>query len=439
MENSNQKRVSWTSKFGFLMATAGSAVGLGNLWRFPFMTANGGGGVFLILYLTLVFTIGLGLLLLEMGLGAKMRLNPVGAMRKINSHFGFIGSIGIWVVTIIFPFYSIVGGWIFHYFLIFCTQPLIKIHQDYFSQFIQNPYWPLFYTLLFMILTAFIVIKGVKNGIEKYSKIMMPALFMLLLCLVVRSATLPNAFEGIKFFLWPDFSKVTTNTFLTALGQVFFSLSIGMGTFITYASYLNEKVNLPKTAMIIVSLDTLVAFLAGLMIFPTVFSFNVPLNSGPTLVFITLPKIFSAIPFGSCIGILFFILLSLAALTSSISILEVAVAYLNDNHHFSRKKSVILFSVFCFFLAIPMSLSFGLLSGFKIFDKSFFDLADFIASNILLPLGGILLCISVGWFYGFKNLEIFQNKAGNIFFGFLIKFIAPIAICIILLQAVGLI
>ena len=439
MENSPSSRVSWSSHFGFLMAAVGSAVGLGNLWRFPFIAANGGGGAFLILYMILAGTVGLTLVLLEMSLGAKMHLNPVGAMRKINPRFGFIGSIGVIAVTIIFGFYSVVGGWIIHYFVFFTTHSLNQNFEQHFSSFIQNPYIPLCYTALFIAASTLIVSKGIAKGIERYSKIMMPALFVLLLALVVRSLFLPRAFEGLQFFLYPDISKITPQTFLTALGQVFFSLSVGMGIFITYGSYMSGKQNVLKSSCAVVGLDLLVSLCAGLMIFPAVFAFNVPLNSGPTLLFITLPKIFASIPFGNVIALLFFMLLILAALTSSISMIEVAVTYVNDMYPVSRKKAVIWYGLLCFVWSIPMSFSFGVWENVTVFGKTLFDAADYLASNIMLPLGGVLMSLSVGWGYGMKNLDIVENAVGNCFFDVMIKYVAPILVFFVLLNATGLI
>ena len=431
---------SWSSKFGFLMASAGSAVGLGNLWRFPFITANNGGGAFVLLYLILALTVGLTLWLLETGLGHVMKANPVDALKKINPRFGFIGFIGIVGATVIFSFYSVIGGWIIHYFIIFTQNILTENAAEHFQKFIQNPYQTVFYTLVFLFLSSHIVYKGVQNGIEKYSKIMMPALFVLIVVLTARSVLLPKAFEGLAFFFLPDFSKITTQTFLAALGQVFFSLSIGMGIFITYGMYMNnEKSLLIRTSLSVVVLDTLISVLAGCMIFPAVFHFGVSVNAGPTLVFITLPQIFAVMPFGKIVGLLFFVLLLLAALTSSISMIEVSVAYLETKFRTPRHKAVVRISIVSVLMAVPFSLSFGVLDNIRIFGRNLFDFADTTASNILLPLGGFLTCIAVGWFYGAKNLTLFKSETMNAFFAFMVKYLAPAAILLVFLDAAGLI
>lgn len=435
----NENKGAWTSKIGFVLAAAGSAVGLGNLWRFPFTAANNGGGAFLLLYLILVFTVGLTLLLLETGVGFRMRVNPVDAMKKINPHLGFIGSVGIFAVTVIFGFYSVVGGWIIHYLFLFVRHGLTESSATYFENFIAQPVLPLVYTFAFLFVTAFIVYRGVQEGIEKYSKIMMPLLFLLLIALLVRSVTLPNAMEGLKFFLMPDFSKVNAMTFLAALGQTFFSLSLGMGIFITYGAYLKEEETFPiHLSMSVICLDTLVSLLAGMMIFPAVFSFGLSINAGPTLIFITLPKIFADMPFGNIAAVVFFALLSLAAITSSISMLEVSIAYLNDKYKVPRSKAVVGYTLLTVILSIPFSLSFGKWSDFKLTGRNLFDFADMVASNIFLPVGGLLLCIAVGWFYDAKKLRLFKSDKKNAFFAFAVKYLAPLAVIAVLIDSLGL-
>lgn len=436
MDNNNQ--AGWSSKIGFILAAAGSAVGLGNLWRFPYIAAYNGGGAFLLLYLITLFTIGFTLVVLETGIGYRFRKNPVDSMKQINKRFGFIGSVGIIAVTIILGFYSVVGGWIMHYLVFAASHPLSNATQEYFQSFVSRPVLPLLYTVLFLFATAFIVYRGVQEGIEKYSKIMMPLLFVLLFGLVVRSFFLPNAAEGLKYFFKPDFSKINSMTFFSTLGQAFFSLSVGMGIFITYGAYLPEDKKFPiGSSASVIALDTLVSVLAGMMIFPAIFSFNLSMNAGPTLIFITLPKIFASFPFGSIVGVVFFILLFLAALTSTISMIEVSVAYLHGKYGLPRSKAVIGYAIFCVVLAVPFSLAFGLWSDVKIFGYNFFDFGDTVASNILLPAGGFLMCVAVGWFYGAEKLRVFASDKANAVFALMVKYLAPAAVLLVFIDAMG--
>lgn len=337
-------RASWGSRFGLVMAAAGSAVGLGNLWRFPYIAAQGGGGAFLLMYLLVTVFIGFTFLLIEMGLGKKMRSDPVGTMRAINPKFTFIGALGVLTPCIIVPYYSVVGSWIVYYLVESLTNSQVANYEAHFTQFISSPVKPLIYLFAFIFISAFIVYRGIEKGIEKYSKIIMPMLFVLLVVLMVRALTLENAEQGVRFFFYPDFSKANSETFLMALGQSFFSLSVGMGIYITYGSYIKPDEDLFKGTYPVPLLDTLVSLLAGVTIFSAMFAFGVPINAGPSLVFITLPKIFAALPFGEFFAFLFFLLLLFAAVTSAISLMEVIVSFMGDQMKVSRHKSITVFA-----------------------------------------------------------------------------------------------
>lgn len=435
----NSERATWSSKFGMVMAAAGSAVGLGNLWRFPYVTAQSGGGAFLIIYLAIVATIGLTMILVESALGMRAKTDAVGALKTITPRFGFIGGIGILAGAIIVPYYCVIGGWIMAYIAESFSLTTLENFEEHFSAFIASPVPPALYFVLFLGLTGVIVYRGIQNGIEKACKIMMPALFVLLLILMARSLTLPNALDGVKFFFKPDFSKITGETFLQALGQAFFSLSVGMGIYITFGSYANTEAKVFKTMWPVPTLDTLVSLLTGLTIFPAVFAFGISMNAGPSLVFITFPKIFASIPFGAFFSLVFFALLLMAALTSSMSLMEVVVTFLCDQWKMTRKKAVISYSLLSLVGGVLVSLSFGVLSGFKIGGKILFDQFDFLASNILLPTGGFLICIATGWVLGVDKLNVFHSKAAETAFAFSVRYITPIAVAAVLLNVIGLI
>lgn len=436
---SQHVRASWGSKLGLILASAGSAIGLGNLWRFPYIAAQNGGGSFLFIYLIFTFTIGLTLVFAETALGIKAKSDPMGAFSWIKPRLKFIGAIGVFTSAIIVPYYSVVGGWIIAYIVKSFSVNAIENFENHFSQFISSPFQPLFFFYIYLLSTAAIVYMGIEKGIEKFCKLMMPLLFLLLIVLMIRVLTLENAWEGVKFFFKPDFSKMTSETMLAAMGQVFFSISVGMGIYITYGSYVKENINVGKTIWPVVTLDVFVSLLTGLTIFPAVFAFGLPMNAGPSLTFITLPKIFAAIPFGQFFGLVFFIILLGAAITSSISLMEVVTAFLCDQIKMTRKKAVSAYTALCLFTGTLVSLSFGKLSGFKIGGKILFDQFDFLASNILLPLGGFLTSIAIGWILGPEKLVVFNNTRLQAGFEFCIKWLAPISVLAILLNAIGLI
>ncbi|MCM1992611.1 sodium-dependent transporter [Oceanirhabdus seepicola] len=443
-------RGQWGSRLGFILAAAGSAVGLGNLWKFPYKAGINGGGAFVIIYIAVLFLVGFSLMIAEIAIGRKTQLNALGAYRAINKNWGFAGAIGILAGFIILSFYAVIGGWVIKYLFDSVSGSLFKINAvDYgghFGSFISSAGSPLFYQALFMVLTLVIVLGGVSSGIEKASKIMMPALFFMMIVLMIRSVTLPGAIEGVKFLFKPDFGKAfTPKVIVDAMGQVFFSLSLGMGCMITYGSYLPRNTNIPFSGTMILILDSFVALLAGLVILPAVFSFGFEPGAGPGLMFITIPAIFSKMAFGNIFAIIFFLLVLFAALTSSISLLEVCVSYVVDEFKKNRIISSVILSIIIFLLGIPSSLANGAWSDFKILGYNFFDFMDMFASNILLPLGGLLLCIFVGWVWKTKNaVHEIQNEGSLKFsiaplWSFIIKFISPIIIIVIFLTNFGII
>lgn len=438
-------RGQWASNIGFILAAAGSAVGLGNIWKFPYLAGANGGGAFVVIYLAMVVIIGFVIMLGEMAIGRNTHLSAVGAYKKLSEKWAFIGFIGVIVGFCILSFYSVIGGWVLNYIYKYLTGGIVGAEAGvYFSGFISGTTAPIVWHLLFMILTCVIVLKGIAGGIEKASKFMMPALFILLIVVALRSVTLDGAMEGIKFFLKPDFSKVTIGTVMAALGQAFFSLSLGMGAIITYGSYLGKTENLEKNAIIIPAIDTAVAILAGFAVLPAVFAFGFEPGVGPSLMFITLPSVFDSMPFGQFFGILFFILILFAALTSAIALLEVVVSFIIDNFKIGRKKATIIISIIIFIIGIPCSLANGPVMGdFLIFGYNFFDFMSFLAESVLMPLGGLLMCIFIGYVWGVDNIsnEIscngkyrFRSKP---FFIIMIKYVAPVLIFIIWLNAIG--
>ena len=407
MEN---KRPNWTSKYTFILASVGSAVGLGNIWRFPYIMGKYGGAVFLVIYLTLILTICLIPLLAELAVGKIQKKECVSAYEDINPKFKLLGILNPITGILISSFYFIVGGWIINYIYIGIINSKVENYSTYFSQFIQNPLPACLCTLLFLFICIFLTSRGIKKGIEFANNVLMPLFAILLVILIIFSLSLPNANLGLEYMFKPDFSKISPDMFLAALGQALFTLSIGMGALLTYGSYIKEDKSLVKSAYTIIFSDTLFALMAGVMIFPAIFSFNLEPNSGAGLVFVTLPNIFSAIPHGNIVSVAFFVLLFSAALTSGISILEVAIATLTERYKFSRTKASIILFLIISIVAIPASLSFGILSNLTLFKKSIFDFLDFATSNILMPVNALFLCIIPGWFLKIKGAMFIKNK-----------------------------
>ena len=443
-------RAEFSSKFGVIAAAAGSAVGLGNIWKFPYITGVYGGAAFLFVYLGFILAIGLPVMLSELIIGRKSRKNAYGAFKKLapNSLWRIVGILGVGAAFMILAFYGVVAGWSIEYVVLSVSNGFKSQTPDQlagmFTNFIEAPIRPVFYQLIFMFLTGLIVFIGIKNGIEKNVKIMMPFLVIIILILDVRAVTLPGAGAGLKFLFHPDFSKLTGEGILSALGHAFFSLSLGMGTLITYGSYIDKKNNLISTALSVTIADTLIAILAGIAIFPAVFAFGIEASSGPGLVFITLPNVFQQMPGGYIFSILFFVLLMIAALTSSISILEVVVAYFHEELKMKRKLATIFATTIIALLGIICSLSMGVFDQYTFFGFNFFDLMDWISANLLLPLGGLFISLFLGWKFGRKKVRAEIENGGRIsdlflsVFMILVRIVAPIAIAVVFLKGIGL-
>lgn len=447
--NSGEGRGEWNSKIGFILASAGSAIGLGNIWRFPYLVGENGGAAFVLLYLFFVLLIGLPYLLAEFSLGRKYNLNPVGAINSIkpNSSWRFVGGFGVITGFLILSFYGVIAGWTFGY--IFKT---ISGDTTGFGDFISNPFIEIFLFAFFIFMTALIVNKGVSGGIEKWSKILMPLMIVLLLGLIIYANLQEGAAAGLAFYLMPDFTKVEGSTVLSALGQAFFSLSLGMGLMITYGSYVSKKENMVSSAVYIGLFDTLIAVMAGLIIFPALFAMGESPAAGPSLVFVVLPKMFASMPGGLFVGTIFFLLLSIAALTSTISLLEVPVAYMVDEKKAKRGKVVWIAAGAAFVIGIPSALSQGSVDFFTNFGliPSYLTSADFLSQvsffsgDFSLPLGALLLSIFIGWVWGAKNAadEIEVGCPGfskyRKIWEFMIRWFIPAVIFVILLNIFGL-
>jgi NSS family neurotransmitter:Na+ symporter len=441
-------RGQWATSIGFVLAAAGAAVGLGNVWKFPYLTALHGGGTFLFAYILMLLFLGIPVMVTEMVLGRKGKLDPVGTYSKLSGGSGFwkfVGYVAISVNFIVLSFYSVVGGWITNYMFQYIMGGIKGDIVEYFGGFVSNPYSPLLWYALFMGMTIYIVAQGVSAGIERASNIMMPTLFLLFIILAIRAVTLPGAIEGIKYYLLPDFSKLSGTTFLMAMGQVFFSLNIGAGCTMTYASYLSDDENIPKMSLQVPLLDFLAAFLAGIIIIPSVFAFNLDPAAGPPLLFITMPFVFGNMPLGVLFGLMFFVLMLFAALTSSISMLEVNTAFLVDNYKIDRKKAALTAGFFIFLLGIPSSLAQGVLSNFTIFGLDFLSAMDFLASYILMPFGAFMMTLFLVRVLGLDEAIKEATNDGTIPFkikelwSFLVKYVVPIIIILVFLSSVGLI
>jgi neurotransmitter:Na+ symporter, NSS family len=441
------EREQWTSRIGFMLAAMGSAVGLGNIWKFAYVTGENGGAAFLLIYLAFVAIIGIPILMAEFVIGRRSQSDVVGAFTKLAPGKPWVaaGYLGVASAFIILSFYSVVAGWVLKYFLGYLTGGLWSAPEGdygaYFGGFISSSAEPIIWHLIFMILTISIVLIGIKNGIEKANKILMPTLGILIVIMAIYSLTLGGAKEGLAFLFAPDWSALANpSIYIAALGQAFFSLSLGMGALITYGSYLSGKEKLPGAALGVATLDTGFAIVAGIMIFPAVFALGVDPAAGPGLIFITLPGIFAQIPLGGIVGLAFFFLVAAAAVSSSVSLLEVSVAFFMRKFEWSRKFAAILIGGLIFLIGIPSSLGLGVWSNVKLIgDRDILDSFAYL-SDIMLPLGGLLIALFVGW--GWKKSDALQESdLGNSVLGklwyFILKFVAPIAILLIFLSAIG--
>lgn len=438
-----KKRDGFGSKLGIIAAAAGSAIGLGNIYRFPCELGNNGGAAFLLVYLAVVVFLGIPVMLSELVIGRRSQSNSVGAFKKLapKSAWPMVGYMGVLCGFLIFAFYSTVSGWTLEYIVkavsnSFHGKDLAAMEQS-FAEFHNKGWRNVMWQAIFIFLTGFVVFKGVQNGIEKYAKILMPVLLVILIVLGIRSATLPGAKEGLSFLFKPDFSKITGKVLISALGQGFFSLSLGMGVLITYGSYVKKEDNLTSTAFSVVLADTMIALLAGIVIFPAAFSFGVNPEAGMGLVFNTIPMIFDQMVGGYWFCIIFFVLLAIAALTSTISLLEVVVAYLSEELHLKRQWATMVACAGTIVIGAFASLSLMSDTPFVIGGKPVFDWMDFVSSNILLPLGGVLIVVFVGWKLG--KAKFFEEVSNDgklkaplkkVMF-FIIRYIAPLAIAVI--------
>lgn len=441
----DKKRGSFSGGLGFVFAAAGSAVGLGNLWRFPYLAAQYGGGIFLLVYLILAVTFGFALLTAEIAIGRKTKLSPVLAYKKLNKKFSFLGYIATLVPIIIVPYYCVIGGWVTKYVTVYAQGLVAPAAKDgYFSDFIGHPIAPLVFFLIFMLISIVVIMLGVKKGIEKLSKFLMPLLVVLTIGIAIYALTLPNAMEGVKYYLIPDFSKFSILTVAGAMSQLFYSMSIAMGIMITYGSYTRDDVNLTKSVNRIEFFDTLVALLAGLTIIPAVYIFSGEeglSSQGAGLMFMTLPKVFQQMPGGNIIALLFFILVFFAAITSSISIMEAIVSSLMDKFHLKRIPCCLIVIGICLILGIPSSLGNGLWANIKILGMDFLTFFDYISNSILMPIVAFCTCILVGWVIKPKALTDEITKNGEKFgrkklFNVMIKYIAPICLLFIFVTGI---
>ncbi|MBN2354972.1 sodium-dependent transporter [candidate division KSB1 bacterium] len=438
-----RRRGKWGSQLGFILAAAGSAVGLGNIWRFPYMTGENGGAPFVFIYILCVIIIGLPILLAELAIGRHTEKNPVGAFKNLAPRSGWflVGLLGVATGIGILSYYAVIAGWTVGYFFktvtgAFSTQLTAEDSKIIFETFVSNPGLVMLCLFVFIVMTAYVVRGGVSKGIERWSKILMPTLFIMLVLLTIRSVTLPGAVDGLRFYLQPDFSEITLTTFAKALGQAMFSMSLGMGAMITYGSYIGKKESLPSSAAWVCFSDLSVALISGLMIFPALFAMNISPEEGPGLVFVVLPTIFARIPGGLFFGTGFFLLLSVAALTSTISLLEVVVAFLVDQYRWSRTKAVVSMSALAFFVGIPSALSLGAstwLSNIPFVNRGFLDLFNIILGNYSLIIGSFLIALFVSYKWGIRAVVAEVRRENNIFYfrrtwAFLIRYITPIAI-----------
>ncbi|MDE6347582.1 MAG: sodium-dependent transporter [Bacteroides sp.] len=447
-------RVHFGSKLGVILASAGSAVGLGNIWRFPYETGNHGGAAFILIYLVCVLILGIPIMISEFLIGRRSRANTAGAYQKLapGTHWRWVGRMGVLVGFLILGYYSVVAGWTLEFIGESATNSFAgKSAADFiasFNGFVGHPWRPVAWLIVFLMATHFIIVKGVEKGIEKSAKIMMPLLFILLIILAVCSISLPGANAGIEFLLKPDFSKVDGNVFLGAMGQAFFSLSLGMGCLCTYASYFRSDTNLPRTAFNVATIDTLVAILAGFIIFPAAFAVGIQPDAGPSLLFITLPNVFQQ-AFGNLpwlavvLSLMFYLLLAVAALTSTISLHEVVTAYLHEEFKLSRSKAATLVTAGCIFLGTLCSLSLGIGKECTIFGMTLFDLFDFITAKLMMPIGGFFIAIFTGWYLDKKIVweEISNNGTLKVsvyrLLIFILRYIAPIGIALIFINELG--
>lgn len=449
MDNRNEKRSTFSGKMGFVLSAAGASVGLGNIWRFPYLAAKYGGGIFLLVYIILALTFGYAMIVAETSIGRMTGKSPVGAYHKFGKTkwMSFGGWINAIIPVLIVPYYSVIGGWVIKYLAEYVMGHGEQLATDgYFGSFISNGMSTEIGFIVFTALTILIIYAGVQNGIERVSKIMMPVLIVLSIIISIYSITRPGALEGVKYFLVPDFSHFSWMTVVAAMGQMFYSLSIAMGILITFGSYMKRDVLIEESTKHVEIFDTAIAIMAGLMIIPAVFAFAggnpETLQAGPSLMFITIPKVFASMGMGNFVGILFFILVLCAALTSSIALTESAVSTFQDELGWDRKKATIVVAVIMLFLGSLSSLGYGPLESIKIIGMQFLDFFDFITNSVMMPIAAIATCLLVSKVIGLDKIEdemllnngTFKRKK---IFNFMIKYVCPIFAGIILISSVA--
>lgn len=446
---SHPLRGRWSSRLGFVMAAAGSAVGLGNIWKFPYITGMHGGGAFVLFYLFCIATIGIPLMVAEMIIGRHTRKGPVGAFRRLKGGgWVVVGWLGVCAGFVILSYYSVVAGWAVDYLWLSLqgtfSQQYAQQVPHLFAGLLASDASQLFWQALFMLATVLIVIGGVKSGLERANKVMMPILFLILVALAGVGLVSAGGSQALQFLFSPDWSKLDPPAMLEALGHAFFSLSLGMGAILTYGSYADEETSIPKVAIAVSAMDTLVALLSGLAIFPIVFAYGMAPAAGPGLVFKTLPILFSQMPGGSLIAFLFFLLLVFAALTSAISLLEVVVAYYCDEQKWDRRKATLVMGLVIFLIGVPSALSNNLLKDWQLIGgRNFLDSIDFVATNYLLPLGGLMITLFAGWVLTPAVAKLELAKGGTVswlypLWRFLIRYVSPVLVALVLLNKVGL-
>lgn len=442
------KNSKFSSRLGYVLAVAGSAVGLGNIWRFPYLAAKYGGGIFLLVYLILTVSFGYVLIVSETALGRMTQKSPIGAFKSFGQ--GIWYKIGGWINAIIpiliVPYYSVIGGWVIKYFVEYVKGNVNALAQDnYFNNFISDSFNVEFWFIIFALFAFITILGGVKNGIERSSKIMMPILVVLAIMVVIYSVTRPGAIEGVKYFLIPNFEDFSIMTIVAAMGQMFYSLSIAMGILYTYGSYLEKDVDIEKSTKQVELFDTAIAILAGLMVIPAVFAFSTEaaesLQAGPSLMFITLPKVFASMGAGTIAGILFFLLVFFAALTSAISLLETSVSSLSQQFHISRNKAIVIMAFVMLAFGTTSCLGYGVWDFISIFGMAFLDFYDFLTNSIMMPIAALATCILIIKVVGFQKI-IDEVKISSSFkrekmYVFFMKYLASFFLIIILLSSVA--
>lgn len=445
MSKNNSDSSGFGSKLGFILAAAGSAVGLGNIWRFPYLAAKYGGGMFLIVYLILAVTFGFSLMITEIAIGRRTGKSVLNAYSQINSKFSFLGWIAGAIPVIIMPYYCVIGGWILKYFTLFLTGSGKNAAGDgsFFDNFISSPVAPTIFFAIYIALTAIVVMLGVEKGIEKVSKIMMPVLLILIIGIAIYTLTLPGAIDGFIYYIKPDFSQFSIKTVIAAMGQLFYSMSLAMGIMITYGSYMRKEDSIEGSVRHIEIFDTAVAFLAGMIIVPSVFVFSggdkEALNSGPSLMFKTLPNVFDSMRGGQIFGTIFFLLVALAALTSSISLMETIVSMISEKFKIKRIPSCLIVMIFSFMIGLLSVFGYSIWSDVKLFGMQFLDFFDFTSNNIMMPIVALLTCILIGFItkttYIENEIELNEKFKSKGLYRVMIKYICPVCMVIILFSS----